>query len=178
MEAPVTGPSYLNPTEENAKLALIEAHGDVFVASQILGISALRLDRAIRVSEVLRSTLDSILQLKNERKGSALSDEEIHEAVERRVAIYRVVGLDALHDLAAMPISENSAQNQVKLAAGVRLAGESAGGGFAGGLGETFKELADLYQQNAPRLRVIRERTTVELAPPSERVIEGQATKE
>lgn len=86
-----------------------------------------------------------------------------------------MVGLDALHDLAAMPIDENSAQNQVKLAAAARLAGGLEGGGVGSEMGEAFRELNQLYQQNAPRLRVIRERTTVEMMP-AEHVVGDSST--
>lgn len=164
-------PAYLTVTEDSMKAALLEARGDIFVASQLLGITAVRLDRAIRVSDALQQT---ILALK-ELKFSSLDSQQIHEAVNTRLSLYRVVGLDALHDLATMPIDENSAQNQVKLAAAARLAGPTDGLGGSGEMGETFKELRDLYHQHAPRLRVIRERTTVELSPADEhRVIDAE----
>lgn len=107
-----------------------------------------------------------------------ISDADLHSAIEKRVSLYRVTGLDALHDLAAMPIDANSAQNQVKLAAAARLAGGLEGGGSGGEMAETFRELQQLYQQHAPRLRVIRERTTVEISPTPERLVIDQETKE
>lgn len=79
--------------------------------------------------------------------------------------MYRVVGLDALHDLATMPVDTNSAQNQVKLAAAARLAGETGGGGFGGDLAETLRTLNDEYLQQAPRLRIVRQTLTVEVSP-------------
>ena len=142
------------------KASLIEARGDIFVASQLLGITALRLNRAIQLSAVLQATLDATTTA---HKG--LSKESLNEAIEQRLGLYRVAGLDALHDLATMPLDDNSAQNQVKLAAAARLAGtpEAVGGG--GEVGEALRELNQLYHQHAPRLRVVRERLTVELAP-------------
>lgn len=162
------GQGYLNLTEENAKAALIEARGDIFIASQLLYIPLLRLTRAIEASPILQATRSAIADLPKHN----LSHEEIHQAVEQRVSLYRVVGLDALHDLATMPIDENSAQNQVKLAAAARLAGTTESSG-AGDLADTLRQLNDAYQQNAPRLRVIRERTTIETLP-AERVIDQE----
>ncbi len=124
----------------------------------------MRLQRAIQCSEVLQVTLDAV---KVHSRGA--SDEQIQKAIAERLAIYRVAGLDALHDLATMPLDANSAQNQVKLAAAARLAGtvEAAGGS---GLEEILRELNSQYQKEAPRLRVIRERVTIEQMPP-ERIV-------
>lgn len=96
--------------------------------------------------------------------------ETIHKAIEERVALYRVSGLDALHDLATMPIDVNSAQNQVKLAAAARLAGTVEGQEGGSDLAETLRELQRQYDETAPRLRVTRERVTIERLPP-ERVV-------
>ena len=168
-----TKPSYLTFTEEDAKRALIESRGDIFVASQLLGVTTIRLDRAIRLSKVLEFALTESRQAK-----SGVTDEDIHEAIERRIALYRVDGLDALHDLATMPIDQNSAQNQVKLAAAARLAGGLEGGATGGEMAETFRDLRELYQKNAPRLRVTRERMTVEVSPSVENVVSEQGKQE
>ncbi len=167
----VSVPAYLGLTEEKAKAALIDARGDIFVASQLLAITSLRLNRAIQVSPLLQATLDGIAKV-----GKGASEAAIQEAIDSRIALYRVAGLDALHDLATMPIDDNSAQNQVKLAAAARLAGAVEGMG-GGGLEETLRELNKAYQDNAPRLRVIRERTTIETMPP-ERVVSEQGSED
>lgn len=163
-------PAYLTVTEDSMKRALIEARGDIFVASQLLGITAIRLDRAIAISEVLKAAR---LEAKAHQANDAISEAEISQAVDRRVALYRVAGLDALHDLATMPIDENSAQNQVKLAAAARLAGPADNQSGSGDFASILRELNDSYQENAPRLRVTRERLTVETVP-AERIV-GQA---
>ena len=157
--------------------ALVEARGDIFVASQLLGITALRLNRAIQVSSLLQATVDAIATT---HKG--IGPEALNDAIEQRLKIYRVVGLDALHDLAAMPLDANSAQNQVKLAAAARLAGEAGGGASGGEMGEALRELNQLYHEHAPRLRVVRERVTVEVSPHSSekepaQTIEGESQR-
>jgi hypothetical protein len=153
-------PAYLTVTETSMQDALKEARGDIFVASQLLGITAIRLNRAIQVSSVLQATMSAIATAE---KG--ISAEALDDAIAQRLRVYRVVGLDALHDLATMPIDENSAQNQVKLAAAARLAGEAGGGATGGEMGEALRELNQLYHEHAPRLRVVRERVTVEVSP-------------
>lgn len=149
-----------NLTEASAKAALIESRGDIFIAAQLLNVTAMRLHRAIQVSALLQAALDV-----SKESGSVVPLETIHRSIEARTAIYRAVGLDALHDLATMPIDANSAQNQVKLAAAARLAGSVEAGAGGSELAETLRELNKSYQENAPRLRVIRERTTIETVP-------------
>ena len=166
-----TTDTYLKLTEADMKAALVEARGDIFIASQLLHITAVRLNRAVQVSPMLQATLDAVQEI-----GKGVSDGAIHEAIEKRLSLYRVAGLDALHELATMPIDENSAQNQVKLSAAARLAGDPAHSMGAGELGETLRELNQQYQANAPRLRVTRERLTVETVP-AERAV-SQPTPE
>lgn len=161
-------------TETLMKDALVEARADIFIASQLLRVTAVRLHRAIQVSPVLQACLAAVKE-----SGPGVPLEAIHKAAEARMALYRVVGLDALHDLATMPIDLNSAQNQVKLAAAARLAGTVEGqAGGSGDLAETLRELNQSYQENAPRLRAIRTTvvTTVE-AVPDERVVGSQPPK-
>lgn len=151
------------------KAALIEARGDIFVASQLLGITALRMSRAIQLSPVLQTT--------SQEASRGLADlpvEAISKAVEARIALYRVTGLDALHDLAAMPLSDNSAQNQVKLGAAVRLAGSTDGQGGGGEIAETLRSLNESYHLHAPRIRIVRETLTIE-AGPHEKEIQGES---
>lgn len=157
---------YLQLTQDGIKTALIESRGDIFIASQLLRVTAIRLHRAIEVSEALQAVVAEV-----QVHGSAVSDDQLRRAVDARLALYRVVGLDALHDLATMPIDQNSAQNQVKLAAAARLAGTVEAVG-SGGLEETLRELNSQYQKEAPRLRVIRERTTIETLPAARAVNE------
>lgn len=168
-------PAYLNLTEDNAKAALVEARGDLFVASQLLGITAVRLDRAIAVSSLLQATIAAIRNQKLAQDHNLQSDIDFQQSIDRRLSLYRVVGLDALHDLATMPIDENSAQNQVKLAAAARLAGPTDGHSGSGEIESTLRELNEAYQKEAPRLRVIREKTTIETLP-AERVVHEEAS--
>lgn len=158
-------PARLNFTEDNAKAAILEARGDLFFASQMLGVTAIRLQRAIQVSQILQACLETVKAV-----GKGVSREEIEKLIEERVALYRASGLDALHDLATMPISKNSAQNQVKLAAAARLAGSQEHSASGDGMADTLRELNQSYQENAPRLRVTRERLTIETVP-ADRVV-------
>lgn len=163
-------------TEDGIKTALIEARGDIFVAAQLLSVTAIRVKRAIDVSPLLQISLEQLAKLRASPEAEKLSTERIEEAVRSRLALYRVAGLDALHDLATMPIDENSAQNQVKLAAAARLAGSSDAGPGGGDIADTLRALNDQYQKDAPRIRLVRETLTIEHRPP-ERDIPGESQR-
>jgi hypothetical protein len=154
-------------TESNIQAALIEARGDLFVASQMLGVTAIRLDRAIRVSQELKNVFLALQTEKVENSDfDRVSVEQLEHAVARRLALYRVAGLDALHDIATMPIGENPALVASKLGAATRLAGglsEGVGGSEAS---DILRELNIQYHANAPKIRIVRQTlTTVEMGP-------------
>ena len=146
----------------NIKQAITDARGDVFVASQLLGVTALRFQKALGASEELQQVYMAARETTANEKFAAASSEDFHAAVETRLSMYRVTGLDALHDLAAMPISDNSAQNQVKLAAAARLAGSVDGMNGGGDIADTLRALNDMYHKEAPRIRITRETIEVQ----------------
>ena len=154
---------------ENIILALKDARGDLFVASQMLGVTPVRLQKAVAASDELQATFLAARGVKMSPEFKSATAEEFHAAVESRLAIGRVVGLDSLIALASMPIDENSAQNQVKLAAASRLAGATDGTVGGGDIADTLRALAEQYQTEAPRIRVTRE--TIEIQAGGERVI-------
>ena len=89
-------------------------------------------------------------------------DGHLEEAVSRRMIHYQSDALDALHALAMMPISENSMQNQVKLAAASKLAvallAPNPTGGADADLQVFLRDLDKQYRATAPRIKSIRER--------------------
>lgn len=137
--------------------ALRDARGDLFVASQLLGCTALKLDRAIRASPDLQAlylAIEQVAATDYERKSAPLFEAE----VSRRMALYRSDALDALHDLATMPVDKNSAQNQVKLLAATRLAGPQGEQSSVGDIDLTLRQLNEDYHRAAPRIKSVRER--------------------
>jgi len=166
--------AYESLTEAGIKSALIEARGDLFIASQLLGITVLRLDRALQIAPALQTVYHQALETASNPDYERATSAQFESAVKKRLSAYRVVGLDALHDLAAMPIDENSAQNQVKLAAAARLAGSVEAGGFDGELAEALRELNMDYHQHSQRIRVVRETKTAIEITPHEREVDSQ----
>jgi len=160
-------------TEPAIEKALIEARGDLFLASQLLGhVTVTRLDRAIRLSGRLQTAFLAIEEACQDPEYARRTAEQVEQDVARRLALYRSDGLDALHEIATMPLSENSAQNQVKLAAAARLAGGSESGPQDSGIESTLAALNQAYHQAAPRIKSVRERIitfdTPEPLPPAQ----------
>ncbi len=93
-----------------------------------------------------------------------LPEERLNLAIEMRMEFYRCAALDALYDLAMMPLPDNSAMAQVKFMAAARLAGPVEGVPDRGA-GPTFDSvLADLnkrFHESAPRIREVREKITI-----------------
>lgn len=112
------------------------------------------------------------------RGASVITLETFREVIEQRMQIYQCVGLDALRDLADMPLSTTNAMlMQVKLLAARTLAQVNGSG-----LEETQRPLDNLlkdmsadYHKHAPRIKEVRERiVTYEQGAAAEpRVING-----
>lgn len=183
LPAPPQAPSqrsYLNLTENGIEAALVEARGDIFIASQLLGmgVTALRVDRAIRVSARLQAVVAGIQDVKGSESYLAATTQDFQRAIARRLEIGRIVGMDALLELASMPLDANSAQNQVKLAAAARLVGPAAESAGAGEMAEALRELNQQYHESAPKIRVMRQTlTTIEVQPQGERDVTPSAAQ-
>lgn len=91
---------------------------------------------------------------------SGEAEDALQRLALRRMVEYRVDALDAIFDLATMPISDNSAQNQVKLAAARLLAAIDGAPKSPedGGLEGMLRNLNEAYHKDAPRIRSVRER--------------------
>lgn len=176
MDTPETSVSDVAPSfnEANIERALLDAQGDLFIAAQLLGhVTVLKLDRAIRASEALQAVFLTIKQVKALPEYDRISQEQLEVEVARRMTVYRADALDAIHALAVMPIGENSAMAQVKLAAASRLAGSAAEKDQGSDIETTLRELNDSFHKTAQRIRVTR--TQIEFSP-SEKTIEGESS--
>ena len=138
------------------KEALEKANGDMHLAAHELGCRVGELDRVIRMSKTLPKFFRSLKRVNDDKYMSA-SLTAIENEIVRKTAIYRSEAQDEIYKLATMPVSENSAQNQVKLLAAVKLyeTGQTSMGREIDGV---LAALNDSYHQNAPRIRSVRER--------------------
>lgn len=110
------------------------------------------------------SVVESFVAVQEQPKLPALPEQRLDLAIELRMQFYQCSGLDALYDLAMMPLDKNSGLMQVKYLAAQRLAGPAAAAGDGPGgaktaFDKTLSDLNELFHKKAPRLREIRERT-------------------
>lgn len=158
-------------TEDRFRECLLAARGDLYIASQMLGMTALRLDRAIRASESLRTFWLALEQVKGADAYDRLSQEQLEHQVNTALTFYRADALAALHDLATMSHDGNAGLAQVKLLAAQRLAGSAGELGAGSDLEQTLRHLNSEYEKTAPRIREIRQTVvTLETEP---RVVSG-----
>lgn len=157
-------------TEDSINAALIEARGDMFVAAQLLSVTAIRLSRAIAACPALQLVYEELAKLRASPEAEKMASEHIEQAIRSRLSLYRVSGLDTLHDLATMDHGDNSAMAQVRLAAAARLAGSSDAGTGSGDIADTLRALNDAYQKDAPRIKLVRETLTIENRPPEHEI--------
>lgn len=161
---------------ENIERALIDAQGDLFVAGQLLGhVTMMKVDRAIRADDRLQAVYLAIKEVKANGYDK-MSQERLELEVARRMTFYRADGLEAIHELATMPIGDNSAMAQVKLAAAARLTGPMGEREGSNELQETLRQLNESYHQEAKRIKITRQ-TSIEIGP-EERVIDSTSTPE
>lgn len=77
----------------------------------------------------------------------------------KRVELYSSDALDALHDLAMMPITPNPLLNQIKYMAASRLAGpQQEAQAPLSEVDGTLRQLNDAFHKAAPRIKTVRER--------------------
>ena len=82
------------------------------------------------------------------------------ELLAKRKELYKCDALDALHDIAMMPITSNALMNQVKFLAAQLLAGplNEPGMSMPAEGASTLRQLNDEFAKSAQRIRSVRER--------------------
>jgi len=147
---------------------------DLPKAARMLGMSISKLDDALQQTRFLPRYMRELAKfpkaIPDEYRKMTLA--QVEEDIARRLVLYRADAMSALHDLAMMPIDENSMNNQVKLQAAVRLYAETGEKTVGNEIEGTLRALNDEYHKVAPRIRSIRERT-IEFESSDPRVIEG-----
>lgn len=148
--------------------ALINAKGDLFIASRYMDVTPRRLSELMRHSVNVQNCFIELQKSAADPEFERLTGKQFEDAIKSRMLSYKIDGLDALHELATMPIDpENSGNNQVKFTAASRLAGPADSLGGGGELGEALRELNAMYHENAPRIRIIRQTMTAVVLDPA-----------
>lgn len=162
---------YAKVTQKSVEKALIDARGDILLASKILRLSLREFDNVLRAIPGIDALLGQIEEVKADNPAYAkMSGEWFERQCVRAISLYRLAALESLYELATMEMTDKAAMMNVKREAAVNLWGGDKGGtgGVAGELTEFFKSLNDDYQQR--KSGVTRVRAMIEIqtgAPPA-----------
>lgn len=148
-------------SEDSIKSALIDGKGDLFLAACTLDCTVQELDRYIRRSSELQSFASAVEQVKRDVNYDRMSAEQFDNALIELTRIYRIDGLETLHELATTDHGESAAMAKVRMEAAIALRGGSSHSGGGGEMESTLAELNNLYLQNAPRIKEIRQTVVV-----------------
>lgn len=163
-------------SEDYIKTALTEARGDIFLAASTLDCTAQELDRYVRASAELQAFAAAIEKVKVDPAYSRMSAEQFEGRVQDLTRAYKVVAIEELHKLTTMDPKGSAAMAKVKLQAAIALRGNQQVAVGDREIEHALAELNQLYHQNAPRIKEIRQ-TVVKLEDGREatqRVIELQ----
>lgn len=163
-------------SEDYIKTALTEARGDLFLAASTLDCTAQELDRYICASAELQAFAAAIERVKVDPAYSRMSAEQFEGRVQDLTRHYKVVAIEELHKLTTMDPKGSAAMAKVKLQAAIALRGNQQMAVSDREIEHALAELNQLYHQNAPRIKEIRQ-TVVKLEDGREatqRVIELQ----
>lgn len=144
-------PAFLPKTIRGAMKA---TGGNVALAAELLSTSVSRLDTAIRFHKLYQE----FKQYEPEKRYLTMAAKQVAEEMEVKRVLFRYEALQSLHQLATMPLSDNSAQLQVKLLAATRLYSETGDASIGSEVDQTLRRLNEDYHQAAPRIKSIRER--------------------
>lgn len=144
-------------SETYIREALLDSRGDIFRAACTLACTAQELDRYIRASAELQNFAAAIETVKVDPAYAHMSTEQFENALTDLTRAYRVVGLEELHELATMDHGGSAAMAKVKLQAAISLHGGQQQTGGDREVESALSELNQLYHQNAPRIREIRQ---------------------
>jgi len=148
-------------SEHSIKEALTEAKGDLFLAACALDCTAQELDRYIRRSSELQGFAAAVEQVKRDVNYDRMSAEQFENRCADLTRAYRLDGIQTLHELAITPHGDSAALAKVRFEAAVALRGGPSHGNGNSEAEATLAELNQLYLQNAPRIKEIRQTVVV-----------------
>ena len=148
-------------SEHSIKQALTEGKGDLFLAACALDCTPRELDSYIRRSGELQAFAAAVEQVKRDVNYDRLSAEQFENRLADLTRAYRLDGIETLHTLATTDHGDSAALAKVRLEAAIALRGGPAHGAGSSETEATLAELNQLYLQNAPRIKEIRQTVVV-----------------
>lgn len=140
--------------EVTVKMVLLRNKGDLILSAGEMCIRPSTLVNWIRSVPSVKNLWDEMEALKADTKFEAATAEQFAKEIANRAAIYRLDGLEVLHELATEDHDGVSAMAEIRLKAAIALRGATDYVPTSGN--NVLAELNTLYHANAPRIKSMR----------------------
>ena len=140
--------------EDIVKTVLLRNKGDLIRSSQELTVRPSTLVRWIRSVPSVGALWNEMEVVKADPAFDAATAQQFEAEIKARATVYRLDGLEVLHELAMADHEGVSAMAEVRLKAAIELRGASELGSMTGG--NVLAELNELYRTHAPRIKSMR----------------------
>ena len=140
--------------EEIVRSVLLKNKGDLIRSAQTLTIRPSTLVRWIRSVPSVAAIWNEMEVVKADPAFDSATAAQFEAEIKARATVYRLDGLEVLHELATTDHDGVSSMAEVRLKAAIELRNASEIGVMTGG--NVLAELNELYRANAPRIRSIR----------------------
>lgn len=142
-----------NISEDTIRKALTDCKGDIFLSASMLGCTGRELDWYIRRSDSLQHFASTIAKVKNNPEFERMSTEQFNSELATLSRTFKIEAIEVIHQLATMDY-DSAALAEVKLKAAIQLRGSV--GEVSQEDSSILRELNEIYQAQAPRLKSIR----------------------
>jgi len=140
-------------SEEIVRMVLTQAQGDLIQSSRRLNVRPSQLAGWIKSVPSVAAHYLTIEQIKADPRFDDATQTQIEAEIRSRASMYRLDGLEVIHEIAMSPHT-NASEMDVRLKAAVQLRG--AGSDMPQGGDGVLMELNALYHKNAPRIKSMR----------------------
>ena len=141
-------------TEKLVRDTLIKTKGDLIQTAEKIGIWPSKLVTWIKSVPSVAAVWGEIEKVKQDPSFENATQAQFAAEIRSRATLYRLDGLDVLHELATTDHAGEAAMADVRFKAALALRGEADSMPAAGG--DIMAELNELYRKSAPRIKALR----------------------
>ena len=139
--------------EATVRLVLLRNKGDLILSAGQMQIRPSTLVRWIKSVPSITALWQEMEQVKADPAFTSATQVQFEQEIRERTSLYRLDGLEVLHELATTP-HESASMAEVRLKAAIELKGATDIGGHS--QGNVLAELNTLYHANAHRIKSMR----------------------
>lgn len=144
----------MDVSEQLLSQTLVENRGDLMLTAGKLGMRPSKLVDAIKSVPSVAATWQAMERIKADPEFHRITQEQFQQAIAERSALYRLDGLEVIHELAMTDHEGVSGLAEVRLKAAIALRGTQDT--QQGSDQVILQELNSLYHQSARRIKSLR----------------------